>query len=66
MFFANSSETASKTTVTLRGEFPALEIWNPHTGEREALAVTVENGTTSFTLSMARVSSLFVVEGTGS
>lgn len=64
-FFANSSESASKTTVTLRGEFPTLEVWDPHTGEKKALSVTVENGTTSFTLSMERVSSLFIVEKKG-
>ena len=61
-FFANSSETASNTTVTLRGEFPSLEVWDPHTGERKPLDVTVENGATTFKLSMARVSSLFSVE----
>ena len=61
-FFANSSDTKSETTVTLRGEFKTLAVWNPHTGERHTLATTVEDGTTSFTLSMEAVTSFFIVE----
>lgn len=35
-FFANSSPDPISTSVVLRGE-KALEIWDPHTGERRAL-----------------------------
>ncbi len=61
-FFANSSEKATKTTVTLRGEFDGLELWNPNTGKKEDLSVTVKDGTTTFELSMDKVTSLFIVE----
>ncbi len=64
-FFANSSEIAVKPTVTLRGEFENLEVWNPVTGERYAIATTVEDGMTTFELNMNSVTSLFVVEGDG-
>ena len=61
-FFANSSEQKSETKVTLRGEYPALEAWDPHTGERTTLKVDVKDGTTSFTLSLDAVKSVFVIE----
>lgn len=61
-FFANSSEQKSETTVTLRGEFASLELWNPHTGERSSLKTTVKDGTTTFTLSLEALKSVFVVE----
>ncbi|MBQ7364701.1 MAG: discoidin domain-containing protein [Clostridia bacterium] len=60
-FFANSSDIAVKPTVTLRGEYDNLEVWDPMTGEKKALAVTVKDGKTTFTLDFAAVTSLFVV-----
>ena len=61
-FFANSSESSVTPTITLRGEYTNLEVWNPVTGERTPLTVTVEEGTTTFKLKFAAVTSLFVVE----
>lgn len=61
-FFANSSSTKVETTVTLRGEFEKLELWDPMTGERSDLATTVKDGNTTFTLSLDKVTSMLVVE----
>ena len=61
-FFANSSEVANTAEVSVRGEFETLEVWDPMTGERKALDVTVKDGMTSFTLSLDKISSCFVVE----
>lgn len=61
-FFANSSDLKSETTVTLRGEYTSLELWDPMTGNRTALATTVKDGVTTFTLSLDKVTSVFVVE----
>ena len=62
-FFANSSDIAVDPTITLRGEFENLELWDPVTGNASAIATTVSNGKTTFTLPMDAVTSLFVVEG---
>lgn len=61
-YFANSSDRKTETSVTLRGEFASLEIWDPATGEKTPLAVTVKDGTTTFKLTLEKVTSLFVVE----
>ena len=61
-FFANSSDSSVKPTITLRGEYSNLEVWDPMTGERTSLDVTVKDGNTSFTLKFAAVTSLFVIE----
>jgi hypothetical protein len=61
-FFANSSSKKVETTVTVRGEFEVLELWDPMTGEKIQLTTTIENGYTSFTLSLDKISSAFVVE----
>ena len=61
-FFANSSDTSVNPTITLRGEFQNLEVWNPMTGERTPLTVTVKDGMTTFKLKFGNVTSLFVVE----
>ncbi len=64
-FFANSSQRAVSTTVTLRGGFN-LDVWNPHTGSRaaaESERTTVAGGaTTTIHLVLPPVSSLFYVE----
>ncbi|MGM9637502.1 MAG: glycosyl hydrolase [Eubacteriales bacterium] len=61
-FFANSSEKDVQTEVILRGEYAGLELWDPMTGERTLLDFTVKDGNTAFTLSLDKVSSVFVVE----
>ncbi len=61
-FFANSSDNKVETTVTLRGEFDKLELWDPMTGAKTDLETTVKDGATSFTLSLEKVTSMFVVE----
>ncbi len=61
-FFANSADNAVNTTVTLRGEFDELELWDPMTGEKSKLETSVKDGVTSFTLSLDKVTSVFVVE----
>lgn len=61
-FFANSSDTSVKPTITLLGEYTNLEVWDPMTGKRTPLDVTVKDGTTTFQLRFAAVTSLFVIE----
>lgn len=61
-FFANSSDVSVKPTVTLRGEYDNLEVWNPMTGERKPLTCTVKDGKTTFSLQFEAVTSLFVIE----
>ena len=61
-FFANSNDVAVTPTVTLRGEYPALEVWDPMTGERRPLPAEVKDGVTIFPLPLAAVTSLFVIE----
>jgi hypothetical protein len=61
-FFANSSDATVNPTITLRGEYNNLEVWNPMTGERTPLTVQVEDGKTTFKLKCSAVTSLFVVE----
>ena len=42
-YFANSTDAALSSTVTIRGTKSSLEAWNPHTGERtviQSLAVS--------------------------
>ncbi|MDP4291702.1 MAG: hypothetical protein Q8908_11525, partial [Bacteroidota bacterium] len=63
-FFANSSDKAIDTKVTIRGAHNQ-EIWNPHTGERQqsdAVESSI-NGqpVTTFSLKLAPVSSVFYV-----
>ena len=48
--------------ITLLGEYTNLEVWDPMTGERTPLDVTVKDGTTTFQLRFAAVTSLFVIE----
>lgn len=62
-FFANSSATEFTAEVTLDGEYPALELWDPTTGEKSALESQVVDGKTTIAVSFAGVSSVFVVEG---
>ena len=65
-FFANSSDKAIETEVSLRGDLKGIEIWNPHTGESkkaEALTTTVnDQKITTFKLYLAPVSSVFYVQ----
>lgn len=61
-FFANSSEKDFTLRITLRGEFEALEIWDPHTDTRTALTATVADGASTVTVELSSVSSLFIVE----
>lgn len=60
-FFANSSDIAVNTTVTLRGEFERLEVWNPMTGDHTPLSIEVKDGMTSFEMGFDSVTSLFIV-----
>ena len=61
-FFANSSDVSVNPTITLRGEFKALEVWNPMTGEKTPLTVTAKDGKTTFKLEFEAVTSLIVIE----
>ena len=61
-FFANSSDAMVNPTITLRGEYENLEVWNPMTGEKTPLDIQVEDGKTTFKLKFSAVTSLFVVE----
>jgi hypothetical protein len=64
-FFANSTDKPVKTIVAIRGD-KKLEIWNPHTGEKQKAEVikTELKGETVSTvkLSLDPVSSIFFVE----
>lgn len=61
-FFANPEQGAKTVEIELAGNYE-LETWNPHTGAtRTRLPVTHKGNTTKFTLSLAGVNSLFVVE----
>lgn len=61
-FVANSSASTITSTITLDGEYSALEFWDPATGNLTAAEVTVENGKTTVSLSLKAVSSMFIVE----
>jgi hypothetical protein len=61
-FFTNSSDTPVSTTVELRGDY-ALERWDPHTGRIEPCPATVADGQTSVPLTLAPVTSVFLVSG---
>lgn len=64
-FFANSSERAVKTEVTLRGE-KRLRVWDPHTGAQAPAQYThaTQNGVpvTKVDLTLPAVSSTFYVQ----
>ena len=60
-FFSNSSDVKIETSVTIRGEFEELELWNPMNGERTKIETTIEDGMTYFDLSLDEVTSMFVV-----
>ena len=59
-YFANSSDDAVRSEITLRGEH-RLESWDPKTVEIHPLAAETSTGQTQFTLTLPPVSSLFVV-----
>ena len=60
-FFSNSSDVKIETSVTIRGEFEELELWNPMNGEKIKIETTIEDGMTYFDLSLDEVTSMFVV-----
>ena len=64
-FFANSSDKAIDTKVSFRGDLN-LELWNPHTGERQAVEVVKSNvngqQVTTVNLKLAPVTSVFYVQ----
>lgn len=62
-FFANSSATEFTADIILDGEYSSLELWDPVTGEKTAVESRVENGKTTITMTLDKVSSMFVVEG---
>ncbi len=61
-YIGNSSDQEAKLTLTLRGKFTSLELWNPVTGGREAVTVNAENGVTVLSLKLPKVSSYLLVE----
>lgn len=62
-YIGNSSDRSVSFTVTLRGEYTNLMLWDPATGEQSAVNATVGDGVTVLNLKMSGVSSLFLVEG---
>jgi len=64
-FFANSSNNVIDTKVSFRGDLN-LEIWNPHTGERqqtEAVKTNVNGqAITTVSLKLAPVSAVFYIQ----
>jgi hypothetical protein len=60
-FFANPDLTPKKVDVELSGKY-RLEVWNPHTGTKEEIKTTVNNGKTIFQLRLDGVKSMFVIE----
>ncbi|MGM9647825.1 MAG: discoidin domain-containing protein [Eubacteriales bacterium] len=62
-YIGNSSNRETSVTVTLRGEYTNLKLWDPATGEQSEVTATVGNGVTVLKLKLSSVSSLFLVEG---
>ncbi len=61
-FFANSTDYPMESTFTVRGEKNSMEVWDPHTGERETLEFRkTGKGGTQFKLSLDSLKGLFVV-----
>lgn len=65
-YFANSSNSDAKFTATLRGSFKWIDLWNPRTGETTRVDQTdvvsaSEDGTTTVTLDLPSIESVFVV-----
>ena len=61
-FFANSSNESVQATITLRGEFQTLEVWDPQTGERIIAEPQIADGVSRLTMELKSVTSLFIVE----
>ena len=62
-FFANSSDSPISAEIKLRGR-KTLEMWNPHTGEKmekSAKCAFNDNGTTSVSVELDSVKSVFFV-----
>lgn len=65
--FANSSNSPSEFTATLRGTFRWVDVWDPFTGETtrvdqtDQVTVDAEKGTTTVKLSLKPIESVFVL-----
>ncbi|MGM9680241.1 MAG: discoidin domain-containing protein [Eubacteriales bacterium] len=62
-YIGNSSNREVSFTITLRGEYSNLKIWDPATGEQSDVTAVVGNGVTKLNLKLSGVTSLFLVEG---
>ena len=61
-YFANPESNAKTVEVELNGEH-RLEAWDPHTGETgKAIQTNHKNGKTTFTLSLDKSKSVFVIK----
>lgn len=62
-YFANSSNAPAKFSAGLRGEFDALETWDPLTGEIKLIESTFdsERGVTTVKLELEPIESVYVV-----
>ncbi|MDD3590041.1 MAG: hypothetical protein PHO46_07195 [Thermoguttaceae bacterium] len=62
-YFANSSNAPAKFSAGLRGEFDALETWDPLTGEIKPIESTFdsERGVTTVKLELEPIESVYVV-----
>ena len=61
-YIGNSSDKEISMTVTLRGEFASLELWDPTNGSKRALETSVKDGMTTVELTLGTISSAFIVE----
>lgn len=60
-FVTNTRESPFEGEISLRGEFRAVEVWNPHTGETAPAEFRIEKGRTLVPVRIPIVRSLFIV-----
>ena len=60
-FVTNTRESPFEGEISLRGEFRAVEVWNPHTGETAPAEFRIEKGRTLVPVRIPVVRSLFIV-----
>lgn len=60
-YITNTTDTEYDGTVSLRGEFRKVEIWDPHTGNTGPADFRIQDGRTYVSVSVPSVRSCFIV-----